>query len=78
MLDDAVEYTVDPKDKNKVIRTDLKCEILLNGNQIAVLVPGGAGPLTSGFRFLGEIRPLPKLCCTHVNQHDFFYKFKIV
>ena len=44
MLDDAVEYTVDPKDKSKVIRTDLKCEILLNGNQIAVLVPGGAGP----------------------------------
>jgi hypothetical protein len=44
VLDDAIEYTPDPKDKSKVIKTELKSEILLNGNQIAVLVPGGSGP----------------------------------
>ena len=44
VLDDAVEYTPDPNDKTKVIRTKLETEILLNGNQIAVLVPGGSGP----------------------------------
>lgn len=44
MLDDAVEYSVDPRDKTKVIKTPLESEILLNGNQIAVLVPGGTGP----------------------------------
>jgi len=44
VLDDAVEYSVDPKDKTKVIKTVLDNEILLNGNQIAVLVPGGTGP----------------------------------
>lgn len=44
VLDDAVEYTADPKDKTKVVRTELSSEILLNGNQIAVLVPGGSGP----------------------------------
>ena len=44
VLDDAVEYSPDPKDKTKVIKTELKTEILLNGNQIAVLVPGGTGP----------------------------------
>jgi U6 snRNA-associated Sm-like protein LSm5 len=44
VLDDAVEYTPDPDDKTKVIKTSLQTEILLNGNQIAVLVPGGTGP----------------------------------
>jgi LSM domain len=44
VLDDAVEYSVDPRDKSKMIKTELKTEILLNGNQIAVLVPGGTGP----------------------------------
>jgi hypothetical protein len=44
VLDDAVEYSPDPRDKGKVIKTELKSEILLNGNQIAVLVPGGTGP----------------------------------
>ena len=44
VLDDAVEFTVDPKDDYRVIRTELNSEILLNGNQIAVLVPGGTGP----------------------------------
>lgn len=44
VLDDAVEYTPDPNDKSKYIKTDLNAEILLNGNQIACLVPGGAGP----------------------------------
>lgn len=44
VLDNAVEYSPDPEDKTKAIRTELNCEILLNGNQIAVLVPGGSGP----------------------------------
>lgn len=44
VLDGAVEYSPDPKDKTKVVKTELKTEILLNGNQIAVLVPGGSGP----------------------------------
>jgi U6 snRNA-associated Sm-like protein LSm5 len=43
-LDDAIEYTPDPRDKSKLIKTELHSEILLNGNQIAVLVPGGTGP----------------------------------
>lgn len=44
VLDDAIEYSQDPRDKSKVIKTDLNSEILLNGNQIAVLIPGGTGP----------------------------------
>ena len=44
VLDDAVEYTPDPDDKTKMIKTVLNTEILLNGNQIAALVPGGLGP----------------------------------
>jgi U6 snRNA-associated Sm-like protein LSm5 len=44
VLDDAVEFTPDPDDKSKIIRTELEAEILLNGNQIAILVPGGEGP----------------------------------
>lgn len=44
VLDDAVEFTPDPDDKSKIIKTPLETEILLNGNQIAVLVPGGSGP----------------------------------
>lgn len=44
VLDDAVEYTPDPDDPSKVVRRALEAEILLNGNQIAILVPGGTGP----------------------------------
>ncbi|KAL7579406.1 hypothetical protein ACA910_014075 [Epithemia clementina (nom. ined.)] len=44
VLDDAAEYTPDPNDKSKVIKVELHSEILLNGNQIAVMVPGGEGP----------------------------------
>ena len=44
VLDNAVEYTPDPNDKSKYIKTVLHTEILLNGNQIAALVPGGSGP----------------------------------
>lgn len=44
MLDEAVEFTPDPHEKDKVIKTELNTEILLNGNQIAVMVPGGEGP----------------------------------
>ena len=44
MLEDAVEFSPDPNEKGKVIKKALNSEILLNGNQIAVLVPGGSGP----------------------------------
>mmetsp|Transcript_35061 Transcript_35061/g.99742 ORF Transcript_35061/g.99742 Transcript_35061/m.99742 type:complete len:97 (+) Transcript_35061:95-385(+) len=44
VLDDAIEFTPDPNDKTKIIKTKLETEILLNGNQIAILVPGGSGP----------------------------------
>lgn len=44
VLDDAIEYTPDPADNARVIQTKLATEILLNGNQIAVLIPGGSGP----------------------------------
>eukprot|EP00536_Pseudo-nitzschia_multiseries_P004112 jgi/Psemu1/302366/fgenesh1_kg.67_\ len=44
VLDDATEFTPDPNDKSKFIKTVLDNEILLNGNQIAILVPGGSGP----------------------------------
>ena len=43
-MDDAIEFTPDPNNKGKVIKTELHTEILLNGNQIAILVPGGTGP----------------------------------
>lgn len=43
VLDDAVEYTLDTNTK-KYRKKSLDCEILLNGNQIAALVPGGDGP----------------------------------
>ncbi|KAI2495624.1 snRNP protein [Fragilaria crotonensis] len=43
VLDDAIEYTPDATGEG-LVRTELKSEILLNGNQIAVLVPGGAPP----------------------------------
>ena len=44
VLDDAIEFSPDPRNANKYIKTELNTEILLNGNQIAVLVPGGTGP----------------------------------
>jgi U6 snRNA-associated Sm-like protein LSm5 len=45
VLDDAVEYTPDhSQPSNKYIETKLHTEILLNGNQIAALIPGGTGP----------------------------------
>lgn len=44
VLDDAIEFTPDEDNAQKYIKKELKCEILLNGNQIAALVPGGAGP----------------------------------
>jgi len=39
-----VEYTPDQRQPTKFVKTQLNAEILLNGNQIAVLVPGGTGP----------------------------------
>jgi small nuclear ribonucleoprotein (snRNP)-like protein len=43
VLDDAVEYAPDTRNEGEITKTELKSEILLNGNQIAVLIPG-AGP----------------------------------
>ena len=40
VLEDAVEYAPDPS-THELVRTNLNAEILLNGNQIAALVPGG-------------------------------------
>jgi len=42
VLEDAVEYT--PDAEGKIVKTELESEILLNGNQIAVMIPGGTGP----------------------------------
>ena len=47
VLDDAVEYSPDPRGgggSGEVVRKELHSEILLNGNHVAVLVPGGEGP----------------------------------
>ena len=44
MLDDAIEFTPDASDKKKFVKRVLNSEILLNGNQIAALVPGAEGP----------------------------------
>ena len=38
VLDDVVEYT--PR-SGSLVRTELKSEILLNGNHVAILIPGG-------------------------------------
>jgi len=43
VLDDAVEYAPHASNGGEITMTALNSEILLNGNQIAVLVPG-AGP----------------------------------
>mmetsp|Transcript_31430 Transcript_31430/g.46645 ORF Transcript_31430/g.46645 Transcript_31430/m.46645 type:complete len:93 (-) Transcript_31430:38-316(-) len=42
VLDEAVEYQ--PDGEGKLIKKLLGSEILLNGNQIAVLVPGSSPP----------------------------------
>ena len=49
VLEDAVEYSIDPRRSGgdgggAVIKTELESEILLNGNHVAVLIPGGNGP----------------------------------
>mmetsp|Transcript_11866 Transcript_11866/g.15826 ORF Transcript_11866/g.15826 Transcript_11866/m.15826 type:complete len:96 (-) Transcript_11866:289-576(-) len=44
VLDDAVEYAPDPREGGRIVKTELQSEILLNGNHVAVLVPGGSGP----------------------------------
>jgi U6 snRNA-associated Sm-like protein LSm5 len=44
VLDDAIEYSPDPRNPSTLIKTDLQSEILLNGNHIAVIIPGGDGP----------------------------------
>jgi len=45
VLDDAVEYA--PDRTGNIVRTELKSELLLNGNHVAVLIPGGTGPQDS-------------------------------
>ena len=44
VLDDAIEYAPDPRNKGRIIKKEIRCEILLNGNHVTVLVPGGTGP----------------------------------
>lgn len=45
VLDDAVEYS--PDAHGEVVKTELESEILLNGNHVTVLIPGGEGPENS-------------------------------
>lgn len=45
VLDDAVEYS--PDVHGEVVKTELESEILLNGNHVTVLIPGGEGPENS-------------------------------
>ena len=47
VLDDAVEFIPDPRNPGKMCKTDLQSEILLNGNHITVIIPGGSGPENS-------------------------------
>jgi len=41
VLDDAIEYV---SEGDSIRKTELQSEILLNGNHVAVLIPGGTGP----------------------------------
>mmetsp|Transcript_51061 Transcript_51061/g.94581 ORF Transcript_51061/g.94581 Transcript_51061/m.94581 type:complete len:88 (-) Transcript_51061:840-1103(-) len=41
VIDDAVEYSPDPRDPSRIVKTEIGGEILLNGNHVAVMVPGG-------------------------------------
>ena len=45
VLDDAVEYS--PDAHGEICRTELNSEILLNGNHVTILIPGGEGPADS-------------------------------
>ncbi|EJK48624.1 hypothetical protein THAOC_16646 [Thalassiosira oceanica] len=47
VLDDAVEYSPDPRNKSEIVTKRLETEILLNGNHVAVMVPGSKGPADS-------------------------------
>jgi len=42
VLEDAVEYT--RIGDEEIHKTDPQSEILLNGNHVTVLIPGGSGP----------------------------------
>ena len=50
VLEDAVEYSPDARSgtdggmPTQIIKTELQSEILLNGNHVTVLIPGGNGP----------------------------------
>lgn len=49
VLEDAVEYTritsgSTMPGEEEIHKTDLQSEILLNGNHVTVLIPGGTGP----------------------------------
>ncbi len=47
VLDDAVQYTNDARNPGEIVKTELESEILLNGNHVTVLIPGGDGPESS-------------------------------
>mmetsp|Transcript_26304 Transcript_26304/g.40202 ORF Transcript_26304/g.40202 Transcript_26304/m.40202 type:complete len:95 (+) Transcript_26304:116-400(+) len=44
VLDDAIQYTPDARNPGEICKTKLESEILLNGNHVTVLIPGGNGP----------------------------------
>ena len=44
VLEDAIEYSPDPRRDGEIVKNELETEILLNGNHVTVLIPGGSGP----------------------------------
>lgn len=44
VLEDAIEFVPDLQNPGMFIKTEMESEILLNGNHVTILVPGGEGP----------------------------------
>jgi U6 snRNA-associated Sm-like protein LSm5 len=44
VLEDAIEFVPDSHNPGMFIKTEMESEILLNGNHVTILVPGGEGP----------------------------------
>ena len=45
-----MEYAPDARNEGEITKSELKSEILLNGNQIAVLIPGSGPEDSMAFR----------------------------
>jgi U6 snRNA-associated Sm-like protein LSm5 len=44
VLEDAIEFAPDSHNPGMFIKSEMESEILLNGNHVTILVPGGEGP----------------------------------